>query len=70
MKCFICNGDFKEADLEPIFTGRRRLVCYQCLNRGNKQVTNSRCDYFNTYDGRRRIEVSRRKGGQNGSKNY
>lgn len=63
MKCYICGGEFDAKDLEPIFTGRRRMVCYNCLSVGEKEINGSRARYFyGSYEGKRRLNNSERKG--------
>lgn len=37
-QCSNCGVLYPRADLEIIFTGRRRLVCYKCLKLGYMQT--------------------------------
>lgn len=42
MRCYICGQEFKEHELNMIFTGRTHYVCDKCLKDGRTQAENVR----------------------------
>lgn len=42
MRCYICGQEFKEHELNRIFTGRTHYVCDKCLKEGRTQAENVR----------------------------
>lgn len=37
-KCSLCGRDFDVINLDTIFTGRKRYICQECKNKGNRQI--------------------------------
>ncbi len=62
-KCCICDKEVTPGvDCESRFTGRMKYICYKCANNGTKEVQKGKLEYFtDSYEGRRRLEMGRRK---------
>lgn len=61
--CCICGKEITPGvDCEARFTGRTKYVCLKCANNGTKEVQKGKLEYFtDSYEGRRRLEMGRRK---------
>lgn len=61
--CCVCGREVTPGvDCEVKFTGRRKYICYKCVQNGNKQISAQKAEYFDkTYEGQRRVESGRRK---------
>lgn len=61
--CCICGKEVTPGvDCETRFTGRTKYVCFKCERNGNKEVLHGKLEYFtDSYEGRRRMEMGRRK---------
>lgn len=35
-QCYVCGILYNDYQLEEIFTGRKRLICQKCINKGQK----------------------------------
>lgn len=63
MQCCICGIEvIPDVNGEIRFTGRRKAICYECIQNGLKQVSYRKTDYFyGTDEGKSRLRNSRKK---------
>ena len=61
-KCCVCGKELPLVDMEPVFTGRTKYICFKCLKQGNKEIIGHRGDYFNSYNGKKLKEHCEKKG--------
>ena len=45
--CIICGRELPVEHMEMTFTGRPRYRCYDCIAKGDKQVSARVCESFN-----------------------
>lgn len=43
-RCDLCGGYFTEFEMETIFTGRRKWICYKCIRKGRDQTGIRLCE--------------------------
>lgn len=60
-KCCVCGRELSLANMEPVFTGRTRYICFDCLKQGSKEIISHRENYFNSYNGRKLKGNSKRR---------
>ena len=62
-KCCICDKEVTPGvDCESRFTGRTKYICFNCIKNGDEELQKGRIEYFaDSYEGRRRLEMGRRK---------
>ena len=44
--CIVCNREFPIEQMEPIFTGRIKYRCAECVTEGDKQVVARHCESY------------------------
>lgn len=60
-KCMICGRELPVDEMESVFTGRTRYMCFDCRKLGSRQVSKRYDDFFNTAGGRKLLERKRKE---------
>ena len=59
--CAVCGEEKPIFDMESLFTGRAKYICFKCKTRGSQQVDGRKEAFFETAEGQKMLERRRKE---------
>lgn len=60
-KCSLCGEEFDKCTMHEIFTGRKKYICQDCMNLGNKEIEAKKTEWRQSSRGRQILEQQKKK---------
>lgn len=59
--CTVCGEEKPIFDMDPVFTGRAKYICFKCKRRGSQQIDGRKEEFFETAEGQKMLERRRKE---------